>query len=144
MTKTIILFLAIIFVIWVCLEWDKKTMRVILLLLLPFSGFAQDTLNFDYWITTNETDSFYSLPSTIVIDTEMVTIRTPYEYYTRYITATGLSRSGDKVLFFANCDKIRLTKSGGVVDGVFLSVNGLNTYYGQDEKIRENYGWTNK
>lgn len=144
MTKTIILILAILFVIWVCLNWDRKTMRLVLLLFLPFSGFSQDTLIFDYWITTNETDSFYSLPATIVIDTGMVTIRTPHEYYTRYVVATGLSRSGDKVLFFANCDKIRITKSAGVVDGVFLSINGLNTYYGQDEKIRDEYGWFNK
>lgn len=141
----IILFICFVFSNWTTPHKRKKF--IWLLLLLPFAGSAQDkTLSFDYFIEMTGSDSLYVESATITIEPNAVEIRTPYEYFSRYIVARGKDNAGDEVLFFAGCDKLRIcTNYEGIVKGAFLTHRGNTKYFGIDAATYDRLsGWTNR
>lgn len=146
-TLLFILFLCFVFTNWSTPNKNKRN-YIVLALLLPFSGFAQDTLYFDYYIHTTGPDSLVEVPAMLIIEEgerKALVFRSPYEYYSRYIVAEGLSMSGDKILFFAGCDKVRFTENWqGKINGAFLTNRGSTIYLGLDPELKDKVGWSNK
>lgn len=144
MLGAILMLLKTLFDFWA--ELKRDLFAILLLCSCAVAG-AQDvgTLSFDYWIEQEGQDSLYNLPATIVIEENAVVVKTPHEYYSRIIVARGVSdRTGEKMLFFANCDKIRFCTHAGVVDGVFVSNRGRTLYFGVDPDAEGSRGWSNK
>lgn len=122
-----------------------RTLTTLVAITMALSCSAQDTLHFDYWIEQTDHDELFNSPAVITIEESAVTVRTQHEYYSRFIVADGFSRAtGERVLFFANCDKIRFCKKLGVIDGVFVSHRGRTVYFGKDPNADKTRGWTNK
>ena len=140
-----VLFLCFVFSNWTTPKNKKRF--IWLLLLLPFSGSTQDkTLSFDYFIEMTGSDSLYIESATITIEPDAVEIRTPYEFFSRYIVARGKDNAGDEVLFFAGCDKLRIcTNYAGIIKGAFLTHRGRTKYFGVDPETYDRLsGWTRK
>ena len=131
---------------WTTPKNPNKFRVVVGLLLLPFAGSAQDTLYFDYWINTTGKDSLYAEKATIVIDSQFVEVRTPFEFFSRWIAATGRDNIGDKCYFFTGCDKIRICRNWeGEVTGAFLTNDGYTRYFGVDARLWDTrHGWSNR
>lgn len=126
---------------------NKRKRFCWLLLLLPFAGSAQDrVLQFDYFIEMTGSDSLYTKQATITIESDAVEVRTPYEYFARYIVARGKDNAGDEVLFFAGCDKLRIcTDYEGIIKGAFLTHRGNTKYFGVDPETYDRLsGWTKR
>lgn len=153
MQASLIILGFVLFVCFVFSNWStpkrppNRFKSLILPLLLSLGLNAQDTtiLNFDHWIETKDKHQEYLLESTIKITEDYVEVRTPYEFYSKRIVAEGISRrTGDRVLFFANCEKMRITESGGKINGIFMHTRNRVTYYGYDPTAKDRSGWSNK
>ena len=99
--QIITFFIFVLFLCFVVTNWEtaKKHRFIIVFALLPFSGFGQ-LMSFDYYINLTGSDSLYVESATIEIQPDYIEVKTPYEFFSRYIVATGADREGDKMYFF--------------------------------------------
>jgi len=150
MQTSILILLFVLFIISVVTNWrepkDPNRYRLVVgLLLLPFCGWSQ-TMTFDYYINLTGSDSLYVESATIEIQPDYVEVRTPYEFFSRYIVATGADREGDKMYFFTGGGVLRICRNyRGELTGAFLRSRGNSRYFGVDSQIYDRLGgWTNK